>query len=259
MSGRPDAEAHRRALSPPNVAMRRHAFAPFVIALSLGCATGGTGAPAAPDAARAGTPLDTVERQTITDSASLVPAGFGTLRQEDIAVRITLRGVQVRAIPLDEAIIRVLSPDSYRALRDLLESRRGEVTSIAGRYGVRRPSVWYISYFGVQPDARFSPMEVIVTSAGRDYRPLDLIPLSPGFGENRLQQRESQTALYVFEEDVDPEQPLAVTIQGERSSAWSDILQRIQRERALIRSRSQGRIRRGDAIPPRASLSPAQP
>ena len=43
---------------------------------------------------------------------ALVPAGFGTLRQDDIALKLQVEQVQVRAIPLDEAVIRVLAPDS---------------------------------------------------------------------------------------------------------------------------------------------------
>ena len=179
--------------------------------------------------------------QTATDTAALVPAGYGSLRQDDVSIRLSTRGVQVRAIPLEESIIRVLAPDSYRALRDLLTSRRGEIDRLATRNGVRRPSVWYVSFFGVQPDARFSPMELRITSAGRDYRPLEILPLSPGFGENRLAQRETQSALYLFEDGVDPEQPLTVAMGDERNATWQETLRRIERERALIRSRAAAR------------------
>ena len=211
----------------------------FGAMVSVACASTGGSAPAAASggdstAARAGTSAQ-------GDSAALIPAGYGTLRQDDIAIRLSTRGVQVRAIPLAESIIRVLAPDSYRSLSDLLASRRAEIGSLAQRRGVRRPSVWYVSFFGIEPDARFSPMELVITSAGRDFRPLEILPLSPGFGENRLRQRETQTALYVFEDGVDPEQPLVLAMQGERSAAWQDILQRIERERALIRSRAAAR------------------
>ncbi len=43
----------------------------------------------------------------------LVPAGYGSLRQDDISVKVRLQTVLVRAIPLDESVIRLLSPDSY--------------------------------------------------------------------------------------------------------------------------------------------------
>ena len=207
---------------------------------AFGCASAGT--PGAVDSA--GRPADargTRAVQQAADTSALVPAGYGTLRQDDIGIRLSTRGVQVRAIPLEESIIRVLAPDSYRTLRDLLESRRAEIDAIASRSGVRGPSVWYVSFFGIQPDARFSPMELIITSAGRDFRPLEILPLSPGFGEHRLNQRETQTALFVFEDGVDPEQPLRVAMQGERSVVWQETLRRIERERALIRSRAAAR------------------
>ena len=204
------------------------------------CATGGTPA----STGVVGTVTDTIGTRAVqqaADTSSLVPAGYGTLRQDDVAIRLSTRGVQVRAIPLEEPILRVLATDSYRSLRDLLASRRSEIDALAARNGVRRPSVWYVSFFGVQPDARFSPMELVITSAGRDFRPLEILPLSPGFGENRLSQRETQSALYVFEDGVDPEQPLTVSMQGERSSVWQETLRRIERERALIRSRAAAR------------------
>lgn len=190
--------------------------------------------PAATNAAR-GTGDD-------TSGTGLVPPGYGTLRQDDIAVRVQLvGGVTVRAIPLDEGLIRLLSPDSYRALRDLRGSRRAQIDSIAARTGRgTRVSVWYVSFFGVeQGEARFSPYEFIVTNAGRDFRPLDVLPITPGFGGQRLRQRETQSALYVFDGQLDVNQPLTVTVETTQSDAWSrDILQRVERERALVRSRA---------------------
>ena len=69
-------------------------------------------------------------------SRLLVPAGYGSLKQEDIAIRVARGGLQVQAIPLDETIIRVLSPDSYRALREQLASRRPSLDSLARRTGL---------------------------------------------------------------------------------------------------------------------------
>ncbi|HUF27943.1 MAG TPA: hypothetical protein VMM18_13285 [Gemmatimonadaceae bacterium] len=205
------------------------------LVLTAGCATGAAGTNETTE------PRPDAGVGAGADTAALVPPGFGTLRQDDLAIRVQLRGMQVRAIPLDESIIRVLSPDSYRALRDLLESRRADIATIASRYGLRRPAVWYVSYFGIEPEARFSPMDFIVTSAGRDHRPLEVLPLSPGFGEHRLRQRETQTALYVFEDGVDPGQPLVVSVEGERNRQWEETLRRIEREWASIRSRAAAR------------------
>jgi hypothetical protein len=170
-----------------------------------------------------------------------VPVGFGSLRQDDIAIRLLPAGLIVRAIPLDENVIRLLTPDSYRALRDLEESNRAAIERVTRRSGGRRPAAWYVSFYGLQPDARFSPMELVISSAGQDFRPLDVIPLSTGFGEQRLRQRETQSAVYLFPGEIDVDHPLVVTFQGERDATWEQILQRVERERALVRARASGR------------------
>jgi hypothetical protein len=175
-----------------------------------------------------------------TTAAAGIPPGYGSLRQDDIAIRLEPQGLIVRAIPLDENVIRLLTPDSYRALRDLQESNRRTIESIARRSGGRRPDLWYVSFYGREDNARFSPMELVITSAGQDFRPLDVIPLSTGFGEQRLQQRETQSAVYVYPGDIDVDHPLTVTFQGQRSSIWELLLQRIERERALVRARASG-------------------
>jgi hypothetical protein len=183
---------------------------------------------------------------TRLDSAPpLVPPNYGTLRQDDIAIRMQVGQVQVRAIPLDESIIRVLAPDSYRSLRGLRESRREAVDRLAARYMLRERNVWLVSFFGLAPDARFSPGELTLNVSGRDYRPLEVLPLSSGFGEQRLDVRETQSALYLFGDGIDLSQPILVRMQGNEDSSWGAILQRIEQERALIR----GRAARGTPAP----------
>ena len=173
-----------------------------------------------------------------TSGKSNVPPGFGTLRQDDIAIRLELPGLAVRAIPLDESVIRLLTPDSYRALRELQESNKGAISAVTRRTGGQRPDLWYVSFYGVEPDVHFSPRELIITSGGRDFRALDVVPLSLGFGEERLRQRETQSALYLFDEAIDLDQPLTVRFQTETNSGWEQTLQVIERERALVRARA---------------------
>lgn len=200
-----------------------------------------SGALACASAPQGGGP-DTPSGPTPAEQSTVdLPVGFGTLHQDDLALRIQLPAVLVRAIPLDETVIRVLAPDSYRGLHELVASRQAEIDERARRYGVRQPSLWYFSYYGVQPDARFSPDEVVITSAGRVFRPLSILPLTPGFGEQRLEQRGVQTAIYIFDDGVDVNLPLTVSVQGVPSSGWESNLRRIERERALVRSRAAAR------------------
>src|SRR5262249_25463160 len=155
----------------------------------------------------------------------LIPPGLGTLRQDDIALRLQILGLQVRVIPLDESVIRALSPDSYRTLHGLVESQRVRIAAIERRTGLGASSVWYVSFFGTEVgETRYSPMELIITSVGRDFRPLDVIPLTPGFGEQRLRQRESQSGLYVFDAQVDVNQPLVLQYETQQTSDWENVL-----------------------------------
>ena len=200
----------------------------------------GPGAPAATPASVAATHAAPATPATVaadTNGGGLVPPGFGTLRQDDIAIKLQLSDVLVKLTPLDESVIRTLSPDSYRALRELAESRRAAITRLAAQHGLVRGSVWYVSFYGLAPEARFSPLELTVSSVGRDYRPAEVIPLSSGFGSQRLQPRETQSALYLFDDALDVNQPITVSLSGQESTSWATTLRTIERERALIRSR----------------------
>jgi hypothetical protein len=210
-----------------------------LLATAFGC--GGTATPPAETAPRPGAATTSAAVGGDTTTASfLVPVGFGTLRQEDIAVQFSVQGVQVRAIPLDESVIRVLKPDSYRNLRVLQDTRQTDVAALTRRYGVPRFSLWYVTYYGTTQESRFSPQEFAVISGGREFRPLDVIPLTTGFGENRLRVRETQSAIYLFDGALDVNQQLTVRVQTVENASWNQTLRLVERERSLARSRANG-------------------
>lgn len=196
---------------------------------SAGSAPGEAPTPAGPD-------------ETDSGTGERVPVGYGSLRQDDITVKVRLPQILVRALPLDESVIRLLSPDSYRALRGLRDGggRREQVERIAARFGVERPSLWYVLYYGLQPDARYSSGDIDIVSGGRDFRPLDVLPLSAGFGSERVGQRQVQSAIYVFDHGIDTDHALTVTVESVPATSWSTIIPLIERERALVRSRASG-------------------
>ena len=172
---------------------------------------------------------------------NMVPVGFGSLRQNEVALEIAPSGgLQVRAIPLDERVIRLLSSDSYRSLRDILRSREKDLARMRDRGRLTSYSIWYVNFFALeQGETRFSPQEFIISNVGRDFRPIDVLPLSPGFGEYRLKQREVQSALIVFDGQLDVNQPLTAQMEGRMSTTnWTDVTQRLERERAAVRSRA---------------------
>jgi hypothetical protein len=212
----------------------------MILVAAVGCA--GAAVPTPGGAPPSG--ADTTRRATSTapgdPEAELLPAGYGTLRQDAISLRLgRLDALQIRATPLDESVIRLLSPDSYRALAELKRSKAAAIEQVARRNGVRNPSVWYVSFFTVQQgETRFSPRELIITNVGRDFRPLDVIPLTPGFGEQRLRQNERQDALYAFDNQLNVQQPLTVAYETARNNDWVLMLPALERERSLVKSRA---------------------
>jgi len=213
----------------------RMAGAVLTMSAVTACATAApVPAQVVPPAGQAGVSGDTLD-------ANWVPAGFGTLRQDDIALKSSpTNGLQIRAIPLDERFIRLLSPDSYRALRELQSSKAAQLLAVKERNRLPSYSVWYVSFFALeQGETRFSPQEFIIGNSGRDFRPLDIVPLTPGFGEYRLKQREVQSALLVFDGQIDLNQPVTAQLESVPSvTDWNTVLQRVERERALVRSRA---------------------
>ena len=205
-----------------------------------GCATSSTPS----DGTAGARPVPTADtahsQRARTDTIpGLPPAGFGTLRQDDVSLRLDNSSLQVRATPLDESIIRLLSPDSYRAMSELKRSQTDAIAAISRRNAVRTLSLWYVSFFAVQRgETRFSPREFIITNVGRDFRPLEIIPLTPGFGEQRLQQNGRQDALYVFDGQLDVQQPLTISYETARNDGWAAILPQIERERARVKGRA---------------------
>jgi hypothetical protein len=195
----------------------------------------------------------TVPPQRVTPDSStstLVPPNLGTLRQDDISIVLQPEGVRVTAIPLDETVIRTLAPDSYRTLHAIVEGKRQQILQRAQVRNIRDPRMWYVRFYGLAPNARFVPTDITVTSGGRDYRPFDVVPITPGFGTQRLQPRETQAGLLLFDEGVDVSQPLVVTRGADRNREWSNvastaaILNKLDAERASIRARAGGSLPR---------------
>src|SRR5438045_7983248 len=121
--------------------------AAVLVVITVACASG------TPTASGQGT-LAPISDDT-TGRAS-VPVGFGTLRQDEIAIRLELQRLIVRAIPLDENLIRLLTPDSYRALRELQESNKQAYAAVTRRTGGRSPDLWYVPFQRVDAGRHFS-------------------------------------------------------------------------------------------------------
>ncbi len=171
---------------------------------------------------------------------SLPPAGYGTLRQNDVAVRLETRNVEFRVLPLNEWVIRLLAPDSYHALHQVRQSWGDQVEREAGAWGITEPSTFLVTAFGLELESEFDPEGLTITSRNRLFRPIAIIPLTPEWGQQRLRRREAANALYVFEGGIEPREPMTVEYSGRRSDAWNRVLRLLELERVRVASRVKG-------------------
>ncbi len=190
--------------------------------------------------AQVSTPVDSVR------ALELQP-GLGQLNQDVITLRLSRGTLEVRIVPLEERLIRLLAPDAYQSLHLLLQSQRKRIDSIAAARGVREPGVALVSFYGLAPATRFDPAVLSISLRNQQYRPIGTVPLSPTFSNQQLDVREQASGLFVYERQLPTQEPFTVRYLDSTNDDWERRLTRLDSERARI----LGRTRRGtDSIKP---------
>lgn len=172
-----------------------------------------------------------------------IPPGYGTLRRDDVVMRMTTGTIEVQILPLDEQVIRLLAPDTYRSLTRLVQSKALEIEDAAQRGGTDTPTMVMVTFLGVVPQARFNPEDLNITSRGRLFRPVGIVPLSPTWSSFQLDARQQAVAIYLFEPGISVREELTVSYQGLSSEAWTRSLRLLDQERARVKARAQSEAR----------------
>jgi hypothetical protein len=173
--------------------------------------------------------------------ADLPPPGLGTLRQDQVAVRLGTASLAIRVLPLDERVIRLLAPDAYASLAELQRSRAGEIAAAARRAGLDSATVFVVTFFAMAPDARFDPDQLYLSSQSAFFRPIGIVPLTPQWSEAQLAQRQQAVAIYLFAPGIAVLQPFTVFYGDQPSLAWESTLRVLDNERARVLARAASR------------------
>ena len=181
----------------------------------------------------AGCALPTGSLSPVTPD-TLPPPGNGTLHQDEVSVPIVSGDLQIKVTPLSESVTRTTAPDTYRRLSGLA-GRFGPDAARASASGP--PELFLVSFYSDTPDVPFVPEELQLISQGSRFRPVAILPVTPGWGQRRLSQRVTEMAVYAFDPGVDLESSLVVAYGLVESAAWNGILPRVQAERARARTR----------------------
>lgn len=171
------------------------------------------------------------------DIDSLPAAGLGRLTQDQISITLQQGDLQIRFLPLNRGLLRLLAPDGYASMRSILQSRQTAIDSAAQRAGITRPGVVLVTFFGQRDNVTFQPQDLYLDQRNQIFRPVAIIPYSPGFTAHQLQARGQATAIYVFELPVPVFEGFQVGYGATVSNAWSDAMPTIARERDRVVSR----------------------
>ena len=177
------------------------------------------------------------------DRARPLPAGYGSLSQDDLALRLRNDQLEIRFIPLDQRITPLLARDAFQALRALLETHRRGIDSVASRAGVSEPGLALVSFFGQRPDVRFDPQTLTLLIRNQIFRPLGFIPINQKFTSQQLGIREQASAIYLFEQNIPVDDSFTVSYGGLQSEDWQNRQPVLDRERARVSARARGQTR----------------
>jgi hypothetical protein len=173
------------------------------------------------------------------ERARPLPPGYGSLTQQDLALRMGNEDLDIRFVPINPKIMPLMAPDAFQSFRSLIETHRRGIDSIAARAGVSQPGIALVSFFGQRPDVRFDAQILTLLVRNRALRPLGTIPLSPRFTSQQLGVREQASALYLFEEEIPVDDSFTVSYGALSSEDWQGKLPILDRERARVSARSR--------------------
>ncbi len=169
----------------------------------------------------------------------LPPPGFGSLKQSDLALRLRNDDLEVRLVPLDPRVTRLLARDAYESLEGLVRSRRSSIDSLARVSGISTPGLALVTFFGGREGARFDPSNLNLGIRNQFLRPRGIVPISPRFTSQQLNVREQVTAIYLFDELLPVDDDFNVSYQGLLSENWQNKQRVLDRERGRVSARSR--------------------
>ena len=181
----------------------------------------------------------TAAAQAGVAGGDLPPAGYGTIRSDQLSIRLTLDDIELRFLPLDERVLRLISKDGYDAITGLIASRRAAIDSAAAGAALATPGLALVTFFALRADARFDPENVSLLYRNQFWRPVAIVPVTANFTGRQLPVRQQASAIFLFDSPLPVYEQFDVAYGTVQSGAWQEALRRIDRERGLVMMRWQ--------------------
>jgi hypothetical protein len=157
----------------------------------------------------------------------------GSLRLEQISVALRVGAVELRLTPLEQRVLRLAAPD----LRNRLQTLAAESKA----YESRERTPLLVTFTSTARDHSFSPTELRLEVGSRRLEVLEVIPVTPGWDEQRLRPREPAAALFIVGGRLDAFAPFRVLYGGTVTDGWRDVIPVLQAEERRVGSMEAGR------------------
>lgn len=158
-------------------------------------------------------------------------APSGSLRQEQISVRLAVGALRIEVTPLADWVLEAAAPDTRDRLRQIAESHDPEVARSAG---ADEPVLFLVSFTSREAGTGFLPDALHMLSRGLRHRPAAIRAITPDWGSRRLAQQSTEMAVYAYGRGLDLTRRFTVEYEGVEDSSWSVRLTAIEAERARI-------------------------
>ena len=170
---------------------------------------------------------------------ALPPPGYGSLKQSDLALGMRNDELEIRLVPLDQRVTRLLARDAYESLESLVHSRRASIDSVARMYGISSPGLALVTFFGQREGARFDPYSLTLGIRNQVQRARGVVPFSPRFTNHQVGVREQASGIYVFDELLPVTDDFNFAYQGRTSESWGNKQRLLDRERGRVAARAR--------------------
>jgi len=133
-----------------------------------------------------------------------IPDDFdGLLVKADIT--ITMRGgdLEVSITVMDESILRYATREMREYLNTLIEDRLADnMNYMPG--DPNRPIPFLVNFRALGQEVRYEPHELVIYNYGQQYKPVDIVAISPRFFDRVAYIRQKPVAaIYLFDNSID--------------------------------------------------------
>jgi len=140
----------------------------------------------------------------VTGQDEDVPEDYeGLLERDDITVKMRGGDLEITVTAMDESIIRYATKEMRDHLRKLKEDNLADNINY-NPDDPKRPIPFLVTFRALGREIRYEPHELLIYNYGQEYRPIEIVAVSPNFNSRVVYiRRPPLSAIYLFNRSID--------------------------------------------------------